>query len=158
MEPIEKIVNAFNQIDIKVAPNNRREVMFAKNFENKWEVSVPISIVDFCTEPKPRLTSDICDTLAHELGHWLVAPPGRRFRTNFGIPNKAWPPNGYDKWELEEGKATVAGLYCMNQIGFHHELKATGNIRRIKQEVETWWNNGGQDFIASELKKAGIKF
>jgi hypothetical protein len=65
-----------------------------------------------------KINNFVARNLAHELGHFLIAPLGRRFKKDYGIP-----PNEPDWTRLDEMKAKLIEEYLLRYFGFARRIK-----------------------------------
>lgn len=106
--------------------------------------------------------------IAHELGHYLVASPGRRHRKNYGIPSyRGRSDASQRRWDLDETKAVVVAHWLLAACGFGKEagvrkqpLRTISggslNVRACRLEVSHWWRTEGREQVTQELLQKGI--
>lgn len=87
--------------------------------------------------------------LAHELGHYLIAPKGRRHRKDYGIPAKQRTSASIDKWQLDDDKAVMVELQLLKHFSFH-----TSALRRqrVNPDAVVWWYKIGKKMVSDVLK------
>jgi hypothetical protein len=89
----------------------------------------------------------IVQSIAHEIGHYIVAPPSRRYRKDYGIPrdhrNDAY-------WNLDEMKARFVERELVRACGMKR-----ANVLLIsgvyKKPAEMWWEQEGKHLVAGLL-------
>ncbi len=100
--------------------------------------------------------------LAHELGHLLIAPLGRRYRKDYGIPVGTRSVAAHSRWELDEAKARLVENYLLKEYGFSTRMrllkdpiasyrKATDFRRHLRKKAWQWWREEGEEYIVKEL-------
>lgn len=100
-------------------------------------------------DPKKYFISQI----AHELGHFLIAPKSRRYKENYGIP----PNVRRDYWDLDEVKAQLVEFHLLQY--FH--LTNRKYIERfgsdwMHEEAKVWFKEVGKKKIDLILKSGKL--
>lgn len=127
-------------------------------------VEVPLRSILRQRRGSRSLEAHLCLDIAHELGHYLVAPPGRRHRKDYGIPSyRGRSDASHRRWDLDEVKAVVVSHWLLAQLGFGKE---TGVLKQplrtvtfgaaCRLEVSHWWRTEGREQITKELQGKGI--
>lgn len=97
------------------------------------------------TGPLPdKLGRSAVQALCHELGHYLVAPEGRRRLTDYGIPEKS---EEQLKWRVEEVKAVLVQHMLMKRLGFKKPSLGILIVTQGKSAFEKaseWWKKNGR--------------
>lgn len=82
----------------------------------------------------------IVRTLAHEVGHFLLAPPARRRQDDYGISNKAKRgPRSAEKWTTDEERASLIGDYLIWHSGFRKKAPTPHG-----KPLSDWWDSEGK--------------
>jgi len=125
-------------------------------------ISLQISARELFLHPN-RSNYHLFRQLCHELGHYLIAPPGRRHREDYGIPNEAKrKASANPKWDLDELKACLienhlsgkfGGKYLKNPLSRNIYSRARLHIPTANQ----WWKETGQEMIDRILKEHNVK-
>jgi len=102
-------------------PATRKQRRYRENLRGYIELGDPRPI-EFARNPK-WFEERVAKNLAHELGHFLIAPPGRRYRRDYGIP----PIGGRTaemviKWDLDEAKAILVEHFLYRRCGFRFRI------------------------------------
>lgn len=101
------------------------------------------------------ITNQLISQLSHELGHFLIAPKGRRYKKNYGIRTNYSSRSIRAKyhWNLDEYKAQLVEnhLYKRYRLPWIKKplapfYKLKNNIKAI-QDAELWFENDGQKLI-----------
>jgi len=100
----------------------------------------------------PRnLNNNLARDLAHELGHYLIAPKTRRNRKDYGIPishRRGEKSNHY--WDLDDAKADLVGHELLREFGFGSRITIgkdpisslrSGSTVEIYKEAHAWWKS-----------------
>jgi hypothetical protein len=135
----------------RVANSLGCKVVFEPNWqENAYQngtISLDFHPSQVVKEPEKQATL-IAEALAHELGHFVVAPAGRRYRKNYGILNTITRDSQY--WELDEAKARMVEVALLRHVG----IKGNG-LQDLTQEyqrrVSLWWEKEGKHLVAGLL-------
>lgn len=90
--------------------------------------------------------------VAHELGHFLVAPKSRRYRKDYGIPAQA---RGADRarWDMDESKARMVEHFLLARFGYSFKkdpLRLADSHYQAK-EVRRWWRTEGKLSVIVQL-------
>jgi hypothetical protein len=88
-----------------------------------------------------RAAVDYVRSLAHEIGHWVVAPPSRRVLKNFGIRLSEFDES-VRWWDLEDTKATLVQHAIEHAVGLRRKWP-TGSHQLSK--ARSWWRREGSE-------------
>lgn len=115
----------------------------------------------FQSEREPhRILLGLTQDLAHELGHYLIAPKGRRHRKDYGIPSERQRSEvSHRRWEVDEMKATLVEYALLRHFGLEEELCLRKDPLRLRQyprnpfrkEAARWWKTEGPATIAARV-------
>ena len=93
--------------------------------------------------------------LAHELGHFFAASPGRRYRRDYGIPPETIHARPY--WDLDEAKARLIENYLLKRFGGKSVLRPLRNVRgglkTVQPKAELWWRKEGETMMSTTIRK-----
>lgn len=116
-------------------------------------------IITIYTDPRsmiqfPTLSLELVGReLAHELGHYFIAPKGRRHRKDYGIVGFG------EKWDLDEAKAILVEHELLRFFGAKKVLKCplsrvtlAFSIKEQKKSAIHWFNEQGKEMIHYILK------
>lgn len=115
-------------------------------------INISLSYYNFLINSKKETEEQLIKTIAHELGHYFVAPPKRRRQKDYGIKNKSLSQKTNDKYELEEIKAQAIEREIYDQIGF----KTTNKDYRDSVLVKEWWQSQGKQLVDNMFYILGI--
>lgn len=109
----------------------------------------PRSMIQF-----PTLSLELVGReLAHELGHYLIAPKGRRHRRDYGIVGFG------EKWDLDEAKAVLVEHELLRFFGAKKVLKhplsrvlLASFIKKQKKPALRWFDEQGKEMVRNILK------
>ncbi len=100
--------------------------------------------------------------LAHELGHFIVAPKRRRFKKDYGIPDernsRTTQQNNY--WLVDELKAQFVERHLLRYYKIpskknYFKIYPAGEINpKLYNKALTWWNWGGKIKVQTILKQS----
>lgn len=83
-----------------------------------------------------EIQNSVITAIAHEIGHLLAAPPGRRKLKDFGIPQNI----KNDKWDAEDVKAQLFENEVLMAIGCKKLQSKTLLKRKMKEySLTDWW-------------------
>lgn len=113
---------------------------------------------------RETLANKVALTIAHELGHFLVAPKGRKYKKDYGIVTKDLSERSMYHWDLDEAKACLIHAYLLKHFRFDQRMKVLKDplsswrrrvprIQKARREAWKWWNKEGQLLINNYLKK-----
>jgi len=163
---INKELNAL----IKIAKNHKVGVRFGteqryvvnrnkhgyQNRSKGW-IEIYISALDIGNGHIKDLNSIgnlMCEALAHELGHFLIAPLGRRYHTNYGIPSERMRSDAQRRtWNLDETKADIVGNYLLCKVGYAKRMHVPGYsltgryAAPLGKVAWKWWKLEGKSQI-----------
>jgi hypothetical protein len=130
-----------NSLGCKVAfSNNSREATY-----NKGVIYLDFSPFGLVHDTE-RNTIGLVEALAHELGHFVIAPRGRRYRKNYGILTTN--NRNHDHWNLDEEKALLVEGALLRHVG----LKGMGLIDlTYEKRVMSWWEQQGKHIVQGLL-------
>lgn len=83
----------------------------------------------------------------HELGHYIVAPEGRRRLKNYGHDMRSWSS---DIQDVEEEKALLVGLYLLERFGMDpkYRLGRDRVLAKCKSvDAMAWWHERGKMYV-----------
>lgn len=126
------------------------------NQDKKYQIVIPASVSSILRDinvAKSWLGRDI----AHELGHYLIAPKGRRHRLNFGIPPKRYNVPR-PQWDLDEAKAILVEHALLRHFGGKMALKhplrmrvLLESVRSQSKKANTWFEKEGKAMLQQAL-------
>jgi hypothetical protein len=124
-----------------------------------WDAPDGISyhkgVITLYTRPKdvalrPGYASvDVVQNVAHEIGHYLVAPTSRRHRKNYGI-NRNFGHRDSDYWDLDDMKARFVERELMRACGMKHHLTYL-MVGQHRKPAALWWEQEGKHLVAGLL-------
>lgn len=99
--------------------------------------------------------------VAHEMGHFLIAPKSRRYRKDYGIPTNVYRL-GVEQgtWDFDEAKALLVEHFLLEKFG--HPFKknplrtASGRFQVHANAARKWWRTEGKLSIIIQLACAGV--
>lgn len=103
---------------------------------------------DVAIRPGP-ISIEVVQSVAHEIGHYLVAPPSRRHKKNYGISRDFGNRNS-DYWDLDDMKARFVERELMRACGFRNHLAFVINGPH-KKPAAVWWEREGKHLVAGLL-------
>lgn len=90
-------------------------------------------------------------SILHEIGHFLVAPPQRRKRKDYGIPKSALTISGRKKkWDDEEQKAVLIEAELCEYVGVRF-LQGDFSIKECMDSHEDWFEKEGKTIIKTVI-------
>jgi len=111
-----------------------------------WEGMITLGISPRLLVRRPEMgVRYLASQLAHELGHYLIAPKSRRRRKDYGIP----PDSTSAFWTTDETKARIVEHYIRAYFGdptalkdpirrFARNRRSMGDLKAIRK----WWQDG----------------
>jgi hypothetical protein len=138
-------------------PSRYRRNRGYKRMPYKGYIEVPITIAHVLSTTPQAITNNVARNLAHEIGHWLVAPKGRRYRKDYGIKGDTL------RWDLDEMKARIVEHFILQHFGFGDRIKIlrdpiwrwrnsrSTQHRQMRREALRWWQAEGQAQVQKEL-------
>jgi hypothetical protein len=164
---LQKLIELAEWFDLKVRITGV-ETHFTpektKNYDIKGWIEIPITSYDliYRMQSIQDLNNYVARSLAHELGHFLVAPVGRRYRKDYGIPSSNSSHASTDKWDLDEAKANLVEEYLLQKFGFAKRLRIKKDPIRFLRDIPSyrfhyrdawaWWRKGGEAYIKELIK------
>jgi hypothetical protein len=123
------------------------------------ELLRPLLLSEGASRHRPSLQIRLCRGLAHELGHFLVAPKGRRYKKDYGIASERRRSEASHRfWEIDECKAKIVEHYLLARCGFgraegvrKRPLRSHGVDDSYRWSVERWWRTEGQKSVEEQL-------
>lgn len=110
------------------------------------------------------LRHTVAKSLAHELGHFLIAPLGRRYRKDYGIPVGHRSERAEFNWDLDEAKAVLVENHLLIACGYRRRgmkiqkdplsfMRRRGlRFRKIRVEAHRWWRACGRAMIDEMIR------
>lgn len=97
------------------------------------------------------------DFLCHELGHYLVAPNGRRKLKDYGIPlERNRSDRSHAKWEFDEKQAYLIELLLKKNFGLTYDKKPFDRYSFYgDRKLVKWWKENENNFIKIILEANG---
>jgi len=161
LNKLKKIAYAY-RIGIRFTAEPRYVNTNKKHSIHKSYIEMDLRIHDLIFQPQSghrALSNRVARHVAHELGHFLVAPGGRRYRKDFGIPEVKRSRASGERWELDEYKAQLVDNYILRLCGFEKRFRLPKNPlwRECKKrnyialQAKEWWDTKGKFLIEKEL-------
>lgn len=126
------------------------------------EVDLSLTTLMSTSLTQRALGTIIAKKVAHELGHFLVAPPGRKYQQDYGI--RAYgkrSEKSMEFWDLDEAKATLVEHQLLRHFGFEGRTKLLKdplcNMRRLsrlrvcRKKAWQWWRSEGKRAFEESL-------
>lgn len=133
---------------IKLAKVLGFEVKIGQDFGgSNREITIDVPAKTLAIKPDEAIYWFYKD-LAHELGHVILAPKGRRFRKDYGIKNGI--RRSYRsklKWDFDEAKATLIEHHLLNFVGLKYLKEPLGKLLGQKAKVNKWWKIDGEQMV-----------
>lgn len=124
VDVVGKLIDIAESLGIQIKNEWSRDVSFIKGV-----ISVGHSDSLFEQEEK----------LAHELGHFLVAPKSRRWKKNYGHPEKV---DGGSIYEKEELAASVLGMTLQRWCGGRFNMNQKAYLWNDNSYADSWYPYG----------------
>ncbi len=108
------------------------------------------------------INNGIVQILAHEIGHYLVAPPKRRRQKDYGVKNKSSKLSKKVnlKYELEEVKAQAIQFEIYERIGLKNFKYDNGWDWRTRSDgdydIRKWWQSQGKQLVDNMFYILGV--
>jgi hypothetical protein len=119
--------------------------------KRKWKGTISLVVNMRTLVSKPETLARILGAqLAHELGHYIVAPKSRRRLKDYGIPSASSAPY----WLLDEAKARVVEHHLRRHFGDSHAMKdplRLSRFSRTRKAIAVWWRDTGRATVEQEL-------
>lgn len=141
----ERIFRIANSLGWKIqfAPLNKNSL----TYQNGTLTLANIRPKDVALRPA-SIAIEVVQVIAHEIGHYLAAPPSRRHKKNYGIRRD--PPRNPDYWDLDDMKARLVERELMHACGMkqHFPFVIQG---RYQKPATLWWEQEGKHLVAGLL-------
>ncbi len=124
IDVVGKLIDIAEQLGIRIKNEWSRDVSFIKGV-----ISVGHSDSVFEQEEK----------LAHELGHFLTAPKSRRWKKNYGHPEKVDRGGHYEEEELA---AAVLGMALQRWCGGRFNMNEKAYLWNDYSNADFWYPYG----------------
>ncbi len=102
-------------------------------------------------------TRDYLQLILHEVGHFLVAHPKRRRKSNYGARSSFI--KGVAFWDLEEVKARIVEAYLCRHFGITDRVLPKAEEARYNQQLPAaleWWERHGVNMVLDVLQDSGL--
>jgi len=126
-------------------------------------IQIDIGVKEFFLYPS-QCRAYMFRQITHELGHYLIAPPGRRHREDYGIPKENKRNSStHSKWDLDEVKAQIVENHLSGKFGGKYlkypisKNKLQLSLRPHISVANRWWKEIGRDKIDRILKEHNVK-
>lgn len=146
-------------ISIQFSNTIEESIWWKKYGEQSMEMVIPIFNDEFGLPnfvwDDDELGISCARMICHELGHYLMATPKRRWKKDFAINNSRT-----DYYQLEEDKAFVIEIKLLHHFGFikrSHAKNCRFEFRSFSRELRVWWKKVGFD-LTDEFIKDPKKF
>lgn len=127
------------------------------------EIAIPMSLILKVSKTQyQQLTNKVARELSHELGHFLIAPIGRRYHKDYGIRMNMRSRYSRDKWELDELKALLVEEFLLRECGYESKMRLKKDPIRSKHKSHyyqpmckkawTWWRKEGMQYIQTMIQ------
>jgi len=155
-----KVVLLAHRVGIECHFDDDRDCSFERG-----RIKVSCSMNPLAFSPSQFISSMTWD-VAHELGHYLIAPSSRWNRKDYGIPKITADRSERSKsyWDLDEAKAYLVGEHIYNLLyngksfkGNPLASKARRAAHRAKSaEAMKWWKAEGKSMVDEVMAKCKI--
>jgi len=156
LDSLNKLYVFARDLGLQVAfgSENSRTTRISRRYV-RHEIQIELRPKDLFHMSGSDLQDSIGRNLAHELGHYIVAPKGRRHRKDYGIPGTSTK-----RWAIDEGKAILIENYLLKRFGFGCRMRLLKypvrsnrhrSVREHHREIEKWWREDGERKIKSVL-------
>ncbi len=109
---------------------------------------------------KTNIDLHIIRILAHELGHYLVAPPKRRRQKDYGIKTKNISDRSRRKYDIEEIKVQAIEAEIYERLNIKNGLlSGVPDYREdddVYYDVTKWWKSEGKQLVDSMFYILGV--
>jgi hypothetical protein len=152
---VKQLLRFANSLGLRVDLEGSGDATYAPSKRN-WEgtITLTTSIRMLVSQPETSVRY-LGSQLAHELGHYLVAPKSRRRKKDYGIP----PASSAPIWTTEETKARIVEHYLRKRFGdpraFKDPIKRFARNRRSMGDlkvIKAWWDETGLAMVNEELR------
>lgn len=110
-------------------------------------ITLELSLYELLNDPSASQYK-VVRYMAHEFGHYFIAPEGRRRKADYGIP----PGSSKEKWDLDDAKATFVEQRILRWAGLDSFVGDRSHIdEHIEWQAKCWWRREGRKKINAVL-------